>query len=80
MMISKPHTRINGNNVVYSKICTVKEELYEITVPVKKIQEWQEGGLIQNVFPNLTPGERDFIKLGITPDEWDEVFSKDDED
>ena len=80
MMKNKPQIKIDSNNVTISKICTVKEKLYEITVPVKKIQEWQSGAYIQNVFPNLTPGERDFIKLGITPDEWDMIFSKDDED
>lgn len=29
---------------------------------------------IQNVFPNLTPDEREFIKTGITAQEWEELF------
>ena len=29
---------------------------------------------LQNCFPNLTPDEREFIKTGITPEEWEEVF------
>ena len=35
------------------------------------------GGLLQNVFPQLTPPEREFIKTGITPSEWEEVFGTD---
>ena len=29
---------------------------------------------IQDCFPNLTPDEREFIKSGITAEEWEEVF------
>jgi hypothetical protein len=32
--------------------------------------------LIQNVFPQLSPGEREFIKTGITPEEWNAKFGK----
>lgn len=35
---------------------------------------WQTGMTIQDAFPNLTPGEREFVKTGITPMEWDKVF------
>jgi hypothetical protein len=31
-------------------------------------------GLIQDIFPNLPHGEREFIKTGITPQEWEELF------
>ena len=33
------------------------------------------NGLIQNIFPDLTPDEREFIKTGVTPDEWDNMFA-----
>ena len=35
------------------------------------------GVLLQDAFPNLTAEEREFIKTGITPEEWDEYFGKD---
>ena len=35
-------------------------------------------GLIQNIFPNLTADEREFIMTGITPDQWDNMFTEDD--
>lgn len=36
----------------------------------------RDNRLIQNIFPNLTIGEREFIKSGITPLKWDKKFGK----
>jgi len=33
---------------------------------------------IQQIFPNLTAGEREFILTGITDEEWDKAFPDDD--
>lgn len=38
---------------------------------------WQTGELIQNAFPMLDAGQREFIKTGITPEEWDNMFGED---
>ena len=50
----------------------------EIDVSDKQIALWMEGALIQDVMPNLTPDEREFIMTGITPAEWDEAFAQSD--
>jgi len=34
------------------------------------------GVLLQDTFPNLSPAEREFIKTGITPEEWDDAFGE----
>lgn len=34
----------------------------------------QNGERIQDIFPNLTPAQREFILTGITAEEWDETF------
>tara|TARA_R110002020_G_scaffold234642_1_gene446732 strand:+ start:52 stop:243 length:192 start_codon:yes stop_codon:yes gene_type:complete len=47
----------------------------EIDVSEKQITLWMEGALIQDVMPNLTPEEREFLMTGITPAEWDEAFA-----
>ena len=47
----------------------------EIDVSDKQIALWLEGALIQDVMPNLSPDEREFIMTGITPAEWDEAFA-----
>jgi len=47
----------------------------EIDVSEKQITLWMEGALIQDLMPNLTPDEREFLMTGITPAEWDEAFA-----
>lgn len=43
-----------------------------IDVTQEQIDLWIEGELIQNAFPShITAGEREFIKTGITPSEWE---------
>jgi hypothetical protein len=39
-----------------------------------------EGVLLQNAFPHLTAGQREFIKSGITDEEWDEHFGMEPEE
>ena len=51
----------------------------EIDVTCSQIYDWEvEGVLIQYAMPNLTADEREFIKTGITPQEWDGMFGGDD--
>lgn len=40
-------------------------------------QKWQGGALIQDAFPMLDADQREFLLTGITPDEWDAMFSDD---
>lgn len=49
----------------------------EIPVTQEQIDAWENGALIQNVMPTLSPDDREFLKTGITPDEWDEMFPPD---
>ena len=42
----------------------------ELPVTEEQLMAHQSGELVQNVFPNLTPDEREFIISGITPEEW----------
>lgn len=45
------------------------EMLIECTV--QQVIDYESGkGLIQNIFPDLTPDKREFIMTGITPDEF----------
>ena len=53
-----------------------KSHEMEIDVSEKQITLWMEGALIQDVMPNLTPDEREFIMTGITAAEWDEAFAQ----
>ena len=55
-----------------------KSHEMEIDVSEKQITLWMEGALIQDVMPNLSPDEREFLMTGITPAEWDEAFAQSD--
>lgn len=46
------------------------QEAYEFA-----LARWNAGTLIQVAFPALTADQREFIKTGITPAEWDATFA-----
>ena len=55
-----------------------KTNSMEIDVSVDQYQSWIDGELIQVAMPHLSADEREFIKTGITPSEWEdfgEVYS-----
>jgi len=52
---------------------------WDINVSEEQLKRWRQGTSIQNAMPNLTADEREFIKTGITPQEWADTF-KDEED
>lgn len=53
---------------------TGKTHTMELDIKLDQINAWKGGALIQDAFPNLSRGEREFIKSGITPEEWDKQF------
>jgi hypothetical protein len=53
---------------------TGKLHVKEINVTDAQLSAWEAGMLIQRAMPNLTADEREFIKTGITPEEWAEAF------
>jgi hypothetical protein len=48
----------------------------DINVTLEQIAAWQGGELIQNAMPSLSADEREFIKTGITPEEWENTFGE----
>ena len=50
----------------------------EIDVTLEEIKDYNEGSkLIQNAFPNLSADDREFIKTGITPEQWELTMGND---
>jgi hypothetical protein len=45
-----------------------------IQVTEAQIAAWEGGELIQNAMPNVSADEREFIKTGITAEEWENTF------
>ena len=55
---------------------TGQENTMDLAVTYEQVEAYFEGKLlVQDAFPNLTPGEREFIKTGITEDAWDDMFN-----
>lgn len=51
------------------------ENTIELAVTKEQLSSYESGEImLQHAFPNLTPAEREFIKTGITPAEWNEYF------
>ena len=52
-----------------------KENSLELDVTQDQLNRYEFGlGLLQDIFPNLPREEREFIKTGITPQEWEQLF------
>lgn len=49
-----------------------------IVLDIDDYMAWEKGKLIQHALPYLTPDEREFIMTGITPDEWNNAFNRED--
>ena len=64
------------DTVTYVKKCSVTGKDYSVTVERQKVYEWHDKKqLIQNVFPELTAEEREFMVSGATPEEWNKLMS-----
>lgn len=65
---------------VSKSMLTGREHSMEIPMTPDEFKEcykkWQDGSLIQDAFPMLDFGEREFIKTGITPDEWESLMNQ----
>ena len=59
---------------------TGKTREKEIEVYPHQLIEWTLGIPIQNAMPNVSAEDREFIKTGITPEEWDGAFPAEDEE
>lgn len=72
----KVNTVFTRDSVEISRVCSVTKEKYTVIVPNSRYQEWRTGALIQNVFPELSSDEREFLISGTTPAEWNKLFGE----
>lgn len=62
-------------------VITGIERTRDIPVNPDDMIAWETGSCnIQDVMPYLNDNDREFILSGITPEEWDRVFSEEIED
>ena len=50
------------------------EHTLEIPVTQAQLDLWNSGVSIQNAMPNISAEDREFIKTGVTAQEWDDTF------
>ena len=56
---------------------TGKENTREIPITPGQLDQYMEGNdCIQIVFPHLSPDDREFIKTGLTSEDWETLGSE----
>jgi len=53
-----------------------KANTLDLNVTAEQVAAWQGGVLIQDAMPQLSNDEREFLKTGVTPQEWNEMFGE----
>ena len=66
--------------LVKSRPCTVCGEYEVWSLDRQAVERWQAGENIQNVFPDMSAGEREVLISGTHPACWDKLFSEEEED
>jgi hypothetical protein len=63
--------------MIITRKSPISGKVNSLDLPITKLQleVWKRGVLIQNAFPNLSPDEREFLKTGITSEEWEAMFA-----
>jgi hypothetical protein len=66
--------------VTRQSIITRKMNTMELPISQEHLDIYDTVGdiLVQDAFPNLDKGQREFLISGITPDEWNETFGEED--
>ena len=64
--------------VTKQSIITRKMNTMELPITQEHLDMYETVGdiLVQDAFPNLDIGQREFLISGITPDEWVETFGE----
>jgi deoxyribodipyrimidine photolyase len=72
-----------NNTITIARKSPFTGKVSQMTLPIseedfnRRATAWQNGTFIQDAFPMLDAGQREFIKTGITPEEWDNMFGED---
>ena len=49
----------------------------DLNITLEQMERYESGhGYIQDIFPNLTASEREFIKTGYTDEDWKAIFGE----
>lgn len=62
--------------VTIEKNCPCCNKYGCITVTTRQLEAWKAGTKIQDVFPELTATEREFLQTGICDQCWDDMWKE----
>ena len=57
--------------VTNTSILSGKTRTMKTSATAEQIEKWLGGMLIQDAMPHLTDDEREFVKTGATPQDWE---------
>lgn len=64
--------------IVMTSMLSGKVRTREISISQEQVDAWKNGAMIQDVMPDISPTDREFLITGVTSEEWDELFPEDD--
>lgn len=76
MKLTHDKCYVSGPNVVYEKLCSVTGRVYRVEVEIGKNGRWRNGELIQDVFPEMSREDREFLISSCTPAEFKSIFGE----
>lgn len=70
---------MDEKNTIVQRTCPICRETFEISIPTDDYINWQNGELIQNAMPYLSPSNREFLISGICGNCQEKIFGGDEE-
>jgi hypothetical protein len=67
-------------NITRTSLFSRVTRTLDLPITEAQLDAWASGELIQNAFPDLSPDDREFLKTGITAEEWEQMYREDVED
>lgn len=64
---------------VFTGPCRITGKDHTVTLPAARLFQYNQGACVQDAFPNLSPGDREFIISGTSPEGWKQMFGDKDE-
>jgi hypothetical protein len=66
-------------NITRTSLATGITRTVDLPITLEQLNNYAKGALLQDAFPHLSPDDREFIKTGITAEEWDSLFGGEEE-
>lgn len=70
----------SAGHIEIARTCKVTRKVYSITILEAKYFQWCKGGLVQDVFPDMSADDREFLMSGFTPAEWSHLMGKEEDE